>query len=363
MVAGLTQQDVELLVEGVARLAVPMTIESLRHESVRVVFRLVPSVSVSWNEIRADGQIDVVGVPEPEPWPGGEEAFARALASHPVIAHTRRTNDGRPCAISDFWTIDQLHASRLYQDFYANLDTEDQLSFTIPTTDVLIGVAVNRDRPGFSQRDRTVANLLRPHILQAYRNAVLSERFELLLSMVDGLDQQPDAGLVRLDRRGAVDDLTPVAAGILSKWFADGPDGRLPEALREWLRDLDAQSQRTPTWPFVFEDGGQTLIVQRLQGTEADSEILHLSERPLVTGDPDLRRLGLTLRQAQVLQLASTGMSNAQIASELFVSLRTVEGHMSEIFDRLGVRSRTAAASIVHQLAVAHDQEHPDGPR
>ena len=90
-----------------------------------------------------------MSVPEFDRWPGMDEAFARALAGHPVIAHIRKTNDGRPRAISDFWSIDEFHSSTLYQELYERLSTEDQLSFTVPTPDVLIGVAINRDRVGF----------------------------------------------------------------------------------------------------------------------------------------------------------------------------------------------------------------------
>lgn len=45
-------------------------------------------------------------------------------------------------------------------------------------------------------------------------------------------------------------------------------------------------------------------------------------------------------------------MSNAEISVQLSVSIRTVEGHMAEALERLGVRSRTAAANLIHQLDV-----------
>ena len=198
----LTEQDADRLLEGVARIAEPLTLSSLREESILVVHSLIPSVSASWNEINATGNIDAVSVPEVVRWPGMDEAFARALAGHPVIAHIRKTNDGRPRAISDFWSIDQFHASTLYRELYQKLSTEDQLSFTVPTPDVLIGVAINRDHVGFSTRERTIANLLRPHILQAYRNAVANEQIGRLMSIVDDLTSDHEAGLVVLSGAG-----------------------------------------------------------------------------------------------------------------------------------------------------------------
>jgi len=44
-----------------------------------------------------------------------------------------------------------------------------------------------------------------------------------------------------------------------------------------------------------------------------------------------------------VLKLAAKGMSNRDIATELGVGLRTVNGHLTTIFDKMSVKSRTEA--------------------
>jgi DNA-binding CsgD family transcriptional regulator len=54
---------------------------------------------------------------------------------------------------------------------------------------------------------------------------------------------------------------------------------------------------------------------------------------------------GLTTREVQVLALVAAGKSNRAIASELFLSEKTIERHVSNIFTKLGVGSRTAAAA------------------
>ncbi len=48
-------------------------------------------------------------------------------------------------------------------------------------------------------------------------------------------------------------------------------------------------------------------------------------------------------RELEVLKLAARGMSNKEIASELALSVRTVQSHLGNIFDKLGVSSRTEA--------------------
>jgi DNA-binding CsgD family transcriptional regulator/tetratricopeptide (TPR) repeat protein len=80
---------------------------------------------------------------------------------------------------------------------------------------------------------------------------------------------------------------------------------------------------------------------------------------------PDLRRVetllkppqpvgshGLSAREIEVLRLIAAGKTNHAIATELFLSERTVHRHVTNIFDKLGVRSRTAAASygIQHHI-------------
>lgn len=54
-------------------------------------------------------------------------------------------------------------------------------------------------------------------------------------------------------------------------------------------------------------------------------------------------------REMEVLRLAARGLRNKEIARSLDVSVRTVEGHLSHLFNKLGVTSRTEA--IIHGAA------------
>jgi DNA-binding NarL/FixJ family response regulator len=55
----------------------------------------------------------------------------------------------------------------------------------------------------------------------------------------------------------------------------------------------------------------------------------------------------LTPREKQILGLVVMGYMNSQIAEQLFVAESTVKSHLSSIFGKLGVRSRTEAAELI----------------
>ncbi|MGH2986449.1 MAG: helix-turn-helix domain-containing protein, partial [Solirubrobacterales bacterium] len=55
----------------------------------------------------------------------------------------------------------------------------------------------------------------------------------------------------------------------------------------------------------------------------------------------------LTPRERQVAELAAGGLSNPEIAARLFVTRKTVEGHMRTIFRKLDVSSRRELADLI----------------
>jgi len=62
------------------------------------------------------------------------------------------------------------------------------------------------------------------------------------------------------------------------------------------------------------------------------------------TDESEENRLGqLTKREREVLKLAARGMTNREVASKLTISVRTVQVHLSNVFSKLGVGSRTEA--------------------
>ncbi len=88
-------------------------------------------------------------------------------------------------------------------------------------------------------------------------------------------------------------------------------------------------------------------------GRKLNSEqVQRLAEEAVFALEEELQRTssGLTAREIDVLRLVADGLSNAEIADRLVLSQRTVHAHLRSIFDKLGVKSRTAAAHAVASL-------------
>jgi len=105
-------------------------------------------------------------------------------------------------------------------------------------------------------------------------------------------------------------------------------------ACRE-LGDADAAEMELDAARTIFQQLG---AVPDLAHAEALSHVAS----PKGTG-------GLSAREAQVLRLVAAGTSNRSIATELFISERTVERHVSNIFIKLDVSSRAAATAYAYE--------------
>jgi DNA-binding NarL/FixJ family response regulator len=57
----------------------------------------------------------------------------------------------------------------------------------------------------------------------------------------------------------------------------------------------------------------------------------------------------LSRREREVVPLLAVGLSNAEIAKQLFITPKTVEHHVTNILGRLGLRTRTEVAAWAHR--------------
>jgi DNA-binding CsgD family transcriptional regulator len=143
--------------------------------------------------------------------------------------------------------------------------------------------------------------------------------------------------------RGAVD----VAAGDAQAALAP-----LRRAAQRW-QELDAPYEvaraRALVGQACRELGDSDSATLELDAARATFEQLGAARDLARLTPTDGAPHGLSARELEVLRLVATGKSNREIAAELVVSEHTVARHVQNIFAKLGVSSRTAAASFAYE--------------
>ncbi|MQY06530.1 response regulator transcription factor [Actinomadura macrotermitis] len=84
--------------------------------------------------------------------------------------------------------------------------------------------------------------------------------------------------------------------------------------------------------------------------------------RDLIRSVRDASRvsLGLSAREAEVMDLIASGRSNGEIARQLFLSEKTVKNHVNRIYSKLGVSSRATAIALWRgMMSVLPGRERP----
>ncbi|MYM64604.1 response regulator [Pseudomaricurvus sp. HS19] len=108
---------------------------------------------------------------------------------------------------------------------------------------------------------------------------------------------------------------------------------------------------------FLPKSAGIDTMMEALQAVLSGATWLPAGvDQTPIAGDEELSiadaLASLTPQQFRVASMVSQGLLNKQIAYELNVTEATIKAHMTEIFRKLGVHSRTQAAVAIGQLAV-----------
>jgi DNA-binding response OmpR family regulator len=155
--------------------------------------------------------------------------------------------------------------------------------------------------------------------------------------------------LVATNRAGRVLWCTPKARELLStdQGARCGEIG-LPAALIERLLGLRRGEQRSSAHA-ALEAGGKRLECSFVSTLGPDELLFRLTEARSDSAESDRTQLqrahGLTSREAEVLLWLSRGKANRDIGEILTISPRTVNKHLEQVFVKLGVENRAAAAA------------------
>lgn len=168
------------------------------------------------------------------------------------------------------------------------------------------------------------------------KNAALEAEIAVRADAEAQLAQSLDRALLVSDRDGRVVFQTLRATHLLHKHLPEHTPGRLPPELQGSDRHASQAG---------------VLLLRRFNAPGDDAlNVLQLSEESAPPGPQELTALGLTPRQAEVLYWIAQGKTNGEIAVILGTSPRTIDKHVEQLLERLGVENRLAAASRASEI-------------
>ena len=155
--------------------------------------------------------------------------------------------------------------------------------------------------------------------------------------------------LLAVNGQGKVVWATPQAQKMLSENLAPlsaGEEFALSEPMLQWL--VQMQSGRTKSKPQTASFPENEQLQLQYMGKLGPNEFLLRLAKDSSSDTPIefSSELGLTTREGEVLSWLSKGKTNRDIAQILGLSPRTVDKHLEQIYAKLGVENRTAAAAI-----------------
>ena len=160
-----------------------------------------------------------------------------------------------------------------------------------------------------------------------------------------------DPELIVLSETGRPRLITSRAREWLTEHFASKSTrtDRLPHALQKWVRSHKGRLSKKHGHtlyrkPFVVERGWKKLVVMMV--IQTNTTFLILEERLTLPPLGSPQRMGLTRREGEVLAWLARGKTNKDIGQILAISPRTVSKHLEHIYQKLGVKTRTATATF-----------------
>jgi DNA-binding CsgD family transcriptional regulator len=268
-----------------------------------------------------DEDDDEVEIPD-EAWDLVEE--------HPICRRWRESGRFVALRLSDVVTRRELRKNRLYNDALRPWGVEFELKVRLasPSWDAktfLFSRKVGRD---FTQRDRLVLELLTPHFARLSRAARMRRLLAAALGELERAPETDTSGVILVGASGLVEFASPPAQRLLRKYFPAWSGRRLPSSVVSWLDHGSGD-------PLRRRRGAQSLALERSGETLLLCETHHEPE--------------LTVREQQVIAFVAQGKTNSEIAELLWIAPSTVRKHLENIYAKLGVHTRTAAAAFVRE--------------
>jgi DNA-binding CsgD family transcriptional regulator len=285
----------------------------------------------------------------------------------PILVSLRNENPALSYHLSNPWSSaftmsdllprSQWMKTAVFNEFYAKLEMLERLSISLPfARPSTVAVVAHRARSSFTERDRTVLNLLHLNISEACRTARMHV-VPLSHSMMDAVEALAGISIVVLSASGRVKFYSKLSERHFEDFFQrEIPfHGGLPITVERWARREIASLGTSdlairPPQPLYLRLGEKSLCLRLATTADRTGYLLLLKVEDPALQLAKLTSLELGPRATEVLYWLAKGKRNAEIGIILGMAPETVKTHLKTIFRHLNVENRTAATSLAMEF-------------
>jgi len=199
----LSAKDLRTVLEVARDLGATDEADGFRASLLTQLKRLVPYDIASWNVVSPGSREAQISAVDPEDCreDGDEELLGSLLHQNPLVS---ATTPGRVLKFSDLISLRELHRTDVYDLVYGPRGVEHQMAVLPAPPASVIGVALNRRRPDFSERDRRVLEVTQPLIFQAYERTAAITLLSGMLSAFQSAAEAAAQAIIVLHPNGSI---------------------------------------------------------------------------------------------------------------------------------------------------------------
>lgn len=155
----------------------------------------------------ASGKREVFGLPAGALSAEDRAAFDRHFHEHPLVRFHAYQGGRVPQRISDSLSFEQFRRTALYNDYYRRIRIDHAIALPIYVRDgLLVSFVPNRTRRDFTDRERALLDVLKPHLARIYRRIntvgqLTAREAEVLRWVADGKSDAQIGAILRISAR------------------------------------------------------------------------------------------------------------------------------------------------------------------
>jgi DNA-binding CsgD family transcriptional regulator len=321
---------------------------------LQTINEFVPADNVALNLFEVNTrEYRVISLPENVTTEEEVRLVAGLLHESPFPAYYVATGDAQWKMTTDFMTVEDFHATKLYRLALARLNANQQMCGMLALVESTAhALTINRSQHGFTEREREILNTLHPHLVTSYINALAFSRSQdSLVKLKAIVDTAPGAyGYFNRDFRTAW--MQPKAQTWLLEFFPG--EIKNQDGIPNSIQSLLTQSQAQGGTPEHLEiQTREERLTAMLSASPLGGWLLRLERKALKLAPCFVPLPQFSMRKNEVLQWMVEGKRNAEIARILHLSPRTVEKHVADILVELHVENRATAIVRAMELCAA----------